>query len=72
MGKTSGKPYSFYTASVVDEDANVFGLNLSDALVKVAKEDDDNLEQIRLQEMLVDIELKPKGFDIGGTIVAWQ
>jgi len=71
-GKASGKPYSFYTASVVDEDANVFGLNLSDELVKESRADEEDLEKIRNQEMVIEVEFRPKGFDCSGTIVAWE
>lgn len=60
-GKTSGKPYDFYTATVIDADANVFTLNLKENPSK------ELLEQ-RNTEVEVDIDFRPKGFDIGGTI----
>jgi len=71
-GKRSGKPYDFYVATVVDEDANVFDLTVADELVKEAVEAEKDLSKVRNEPMEVDIEFKPKGFDIAGTIVAWQ
>jgi len=69
--KRTGNPYSFYTASVVDDDGNVFGLNVADELVKEAEEEEMNLESIRNEERTIDVEFKPKGFDCAGTVVAW-
>jgi len=71
VGKKSGKEYSFYTATVVDDDANVFGLNLSDTLVKESLENDEDLSKIRNEERTVDIEFRPKGFDISGSLISW-
>jgi len=72
IGKTSNKPYRFYTASVLDEDGNVFGFNLSDAIVKEALDEDVDLGTLRNEDRSIDVEFKPKGFDTSGTIVHWE
>jgi len=69
VGKKSGSPYSFYTASVVDEDANVFGFSVSKQMVE---EHGKALEDIRNESVEADIEFKPKGFDVSGTLLSWQ
>jgi len=61
-GKSSGKPYDFYTATLIDEDANLLNLNLSREIDAKSFESDRNVE------VLVDIEIKPKGFGLGGTV----
>lgn len=66
-GKTSGKPYSFFAATVIDEDSNVFALNLSDTVSSALGE---RAKELRNVPVKADVEFKPKGFDIGGTIVA--
>jgi len=68
----NGRPYSFYVANVVDTEGNVFAFNVSDSLVKEAKDAGDNLDDIRMKQMTCDVEIRPKGFDCAGTIVAWQ
>jgi len=70
-GKKSGKDYLFYTATVVDEDANVFTFNLSDSITENAS-DVVKLLEVRNQSVTADIEFKPKGFDIGGRIVEFN
>jgi len=67
-GKTSQKPYRFYTASVVDEDANVFGFNLSDSLVDSPAKVEEllGMKNVRVE---CTVEFRPKGFDVGGTIL---
>lgn len=68
VGKKSQQPYKFYVASVVDEDANVFNMNLADEIV-----DSSDFEVISVAKNVsvrADIKFSPKGFDIGGTIVA--
>jgi len=67
IGKTSNKPYKFYTANVVDEEANVFQLNLGDA---VTQKEIDELLELKNAKVLATVEFKPKGFDVGGTLVA--
>jgi len=67
----NGRPYSFYVASIIDEDFNVFNLNLSDELVKTAAVDGEIITEITRQDREVDVEFRPKGFDCAGTIVAW-
>jgi len=68
-GKVSGKPYNFFTASVVDDDANVFQLNLADDVAGMLGEAG---LKARNQAVTADIEFKPKGFDIGGTLIAFS
>jgi len=65
-GKASGKPYSFYTATVVDEDANVFGFNLADEVVKAASP--DVLLALKNAAVIADVKFSPKGFDVSGQI----
>jgi len=65
-GKTSGKAYKFYTASVVDEDANVFGFNLSD---KIADSEVQKLLEVKNEKINATVEFRPKGFDVSGTLV---
>jgi len=67
VGRTSGKEYKFFTANVVDADANVFQLNLADELVD-SPEKVASLEALKNVQVTAVIEFKPKGFDIGGTI----
>lgn len=71
VGKKSGKDYKFYTTTVIDEDANVFNLSLSDDFVKGLG--DEKLELLIAEKNYpakVDIKFAPKGFDIGGTVQA--
>jgi len=71
VGKTSGKPYKFYQLDLVDDDARVFKLNVSDELVKTFGEVGmKKLLELRNESMKVDIEIYPKGFDIGANVVA--
>jgi len=65
VGKTSQKPYDFNTATVVDEDANVFKLNISD---EVSTHYGAEILSFRNVPVEVSIEFRPKGFDIAGTI----
>jgi len=67
VGKKSGKDYKFYSANVVDQDANVFQLNLADELVDTP-EKAAALESLKNVQVTAVIDFKPKGFDIGGTI----
>jgi len=70
-GKKTGKPYSFYQVSVVDEDAKVFQLNLSDAVVKELGEAGlKKLLETRNEAVTLDIKFSPKGFDISGSVQA--
>jgi len=66
-----GKPYAFYTVTVIDEEANVFGLNVSRDLEKKLNGDNPDWHETRNQEATIDVEFRPKGFDCAGTIVAW-
>jgi len=68
-GKKSGKDYSFLNASVVDSDANVFGFILSEEVVKDEKVR-AQLLSVKNVSIKADVEFKPKGFDVGGSIVA--
>jgi hypothetical protein len=66
-GKSSGKPYLFYTA-VILMDTEVFELNLSNDLVK---NDDllENLLEARSVPVIVDVKVSPRGkFEISATI----
>jgi len=67
-GKKSGKEYSFYTATVVDDDANVFGFNLDDKLT-TAKDAVETLLALKNVPIKADVRFLPKGFDIGASII---
>jgi hypothetical protein len=71
VGKKSGKEYLFYNASVIDEDANVFGVILDE---KVTSDADKLSELLTSKNVLVkaDIRFVPKKFDIGASIVALE
>jgi len=69
-GKTSGKAYDFHTATVVDEDANVFTFNLADEVV--ASNGKETLASLRNVRVVASVNFKPKGFDIGGTITGFD
>lgn len=66
LGKSSGKSYDFYQASVVDDEANVFGFTLSPEALKQAQ--GENLLDQRNFSVVADISLSPKGFDVSGQI----
>jgi len=66
LGKSTGKSYDFFQASVVDEDANVFGFTLSDSALKQAQ--DEKLLDQRNFQVLADLSFSPKGFDVAGQI----
>jgi len=68
VGKTSNKPYSFYAASIVDDDANVFQATLEE---KFGNSLAGKFEKIRNETVKADLEIKPKGFDAGITIIGW-
>jgi len=70
IGKKSGKPYDFYTASVVDEDANVFTFNLSDKLVQEWGSKLDELKNEFFES--AQIEFRQKGYDCSGTIISLE
>lgn len=70
VGKKSGKPYSFYNASTVDEDGNVFGLILAEDFAK--EQGATELQSLRNISVLADVRFNPKGFDIGGSILGWD
>ncbi len=69
VGKTSGKPYAFFSASLIDADSNVFDFNLSDDLAKNAKVM-ESLLSVRNTEAVVSVNLYPKGFGIGAQLTA--
>jgi len=71
IGKASGKPYDFYTASCVDEDANVFTFNLSDKLVESLGKDVVEAYHNEYFEN-AQIEFRQKGYDCSGTIIALE
>jgi len=66
VSKKSGKPYSFYTAKVVDADYNVFGFNLADEVVKSVSP--EVLTAMKNVPVLMDVKFVPKGFDCSGQI----
>jgi len=68
-GKTSGKPYSFYTADVVDDDANVFGFNLDDKLAPKDAIETSELLAVKNAPIIATVRFTPKGFDVSGTIL---
>jgi hypothetical protein len=69
VGKKSGKDYLFYNASIVDADANVFGFILDEKIVSDSKKLADLLSAKNVSAR-ADIRFSPKGFDVGGTILA--
>jgi len=62
VAKTSKKDYSFYTATCIDSDANVFKMNLNDAIMKDEKSRDLVMGLLNVS-IVAEIEVKPKGFD---------
>jgi len=73
VGKKSGKDYRFYTATVVDEEANVFGFNLHDSLVPASDSSEERkLLDLRNRSIVADVEFRPKGFDISGTLTDFE
>jgi len=66
-GKQSGKAYSFYVASVVDDDANSFNLTIADDLMKGPE--GAGLPTMKMVAVNASIEIKPKGFDLSGTLI---
>jgi len=65
-GKTSGKPYDFHVATVIDEDANVFNFNVADELAQ--REGRDVLASLRNVEITAEVRFTPKGFDVQGSL----
>lgn len=65
--KKSGNAYSFHTANVVDDEANVFQLNLEDSLSTQS-----GLTELRNVKIVADINFTPKDYDISGTIVNFE
>jgi len=66
-GKSSGKAYSFHVASVVDSDANAFNLTIADDVMKA----DPKFAETQMSQGTAVIEIKPKGFDLSGTLLAF-
>lgn len=67
-GKTSGKPYKFYTVNLLDDSGNVMTGNVADVLEKSS--DFDEVKKLVNQKVSVDLEFKPKGFDFGLSVFA--
>jgi len=65
----TGEDYSFYSARVADEEFNVFDLNLSDELV-ADKILFDQVSGLKKQECDLEVDFRPKGFGISGTVVS--
>jgi hypothetical protein len=66
--KRTGNAYSFFVATVIDEDSNVFKLNLADSLSDTA-EKVKALSEVKNEEVEATIKFSPKQFDIAGTIL---
>jgi hypothetical protein len=71
VGKTSGKDYLFYNASVVDAEANVFGFILDEKVVSEPKKLSELLSAKNVP-IKADIRFSPKKFDIAGSILALE
>jgi len=69
IGKKSGNPYNFDVASVVDEDANVFNLNLSDSVSAALTDEVRSLRNVAIEAT---VEFKPKDFDVSGTLLEFR
>jgi len=69
-GKTSGKDYSFYNVKVADESFNVFNLTLSDKMASSPSVVKQLLEMKGVVDCELEIEFKPKGFDIQASVLA--
>jgi len=70
--KATGKPYAFHVASVVDEDAEVFALNVSDELAKEARFLEIFSKEEKNLPGIATIKFSPKGFDIGASLLAFK
>jgi hypothetical protein len=68
VAKTSKKDYSFYSATCIDAEANVFKMNLSDTIMSDEKQKKEILALLNVQ-IVAEIDIKPKGFDFGITLV---
>jgi hypothetical protein len=71
VGKKSGKDYLFYNASVIDDEANVFGFIIDEKITKDTEKFSNLLSEKNIR-VRADIEFIPKKFDIGGSIVALE
>jgi len=67
VGKTSGKAYDFFVATLIDEDSDVFKFNISDDLA--SSKGKDSLLDLRNVPISAQVNFKPKGFDVAGTLV---
>jgi len=68
--KATGKPYSFLVANVVDEEAKVFGFNLSDELSASPRVQEILNNEEKNTQVFADVRFSPKGFDVSGQIIA--
>jgi len=69
IGKKSGNPYNFDVASVVDEDANVFDLNLSDSVSAALTDEVRSLRNVAIEAT---VEFKPKDYALSGTLLEFR
>jgi len=68
VSKTTGQPYSFHNARLVDEDFNVFNLLLS----KEVEADEEKLAELleaSNKQVQVDINIYPVKFNLNGSVV---
>ena len=71
VGKKSGKDYLFYNASVIDDEANVFGFIIDEKITKDTEKFANLLSEKNIP-VKVDIKFIPKKFDVGGSIVTLE
>jgi len=69
VGKTSKQPYSFFEATILDEDANKMRMILAHSVEVDGQIPEDVVNADRV-EAFVDIEFEPRGFGLSGTITA--
>ena len=71
VGKKSGRDYLFYNASVIDDEANVFGFILDEQITKDAEKLSELLSAKNVS-VRADVRFTPKKFDVGGSILALE
>lgn len=70
VARESKKPYSFYVASCLDDNGNVFPLNIADDFVKDKGTD---LLGVKKEDVAAEIELRPVGrFGLGATLLSYE
>jgi len=71
-GKTSGKPYDFYAARVVDADGQVFQMNLDREISPKNPKDDETLLAFRNLAVKASVKFTPKSFDVSATLTDFE